>query len=211
MPCCLMVQFAQGVARRVDLAGLMVAHGFTCRRKTVGRRPNWRYWEQWKPVKIDNVDEKRYSISNMGRVQRERWRSVKASGIVYIAKKRLMSIGLRDSSAIVCLRDNDGKAISRNVKTLVADSWLQPRTGARVILIDKSDPFDCSLSNIKEKGVQSQKAHRLTEEQVKEIKVALLTPYTGQITDLSHKYKISHQTISAIKRGKLWKEINIDK
>jgi len=49
----------------------------------------------------------------------------------------------------------------------------------------------------------------LSVEEVIEIKKALQHYYRGQVTDLSHFYKVDKRIISNIKRGNRWSHIQI--
>jgi hypothetical protein len=50
---------------------------------------------------------------------------------------------------------------------------------------------------------------KLTPEEVKEIKIALLNPFYGLITQLAKKYNVSDVTIHDIKTGRNWSHLKI--
>lgn len=55
-------------------------------------------------------------------------------------------------------------------------------------------------------GTKPERTHsKLTEEAVREIRSA--PRYRGLISDLARKYGVVHQTISDVRRGKLWKSV----
>jgi len=56
---------------------------------------------------------------------------------------------------------------------------------------------------------EKQHTQKLSAENAKEIKIALLTPYLGINKDLSIKYGVNKSTISQIKNNLIWSHIKI--
>jgi hypothetical protein len=52
--------------------------------------------------------------------------------------------------------------------------------------------------------------HKLSDDEVDEIKKALKYYYRGQLKDLAHFYKVDPATISDIKRGLTWSHVEVD-
>lgn len=64
---------------------------------------------------------------------------------------------------------------------------------------------------IKKRHIYGEKAwqHKLSEQEVIEIKKALQYPYIGINNDLAKFYQVNHRTISSIKNGITWSHVQI--
>jgi len=170
---------------------------------------NWKSKERWKPIKgYEGI----YSVSNMGRIKRH-WH--RRAGVPnkrkYKTTPKLLKVNANKSHSHpkVKLRTLEGVTKSFDVKYLVADAWLKPRRGGRVVY-KSDDVFDCSVYNLKEIGVVKEKnAAKLTIEQVKEIKQTLLDSLNirGVKARIAKQYDISPATITRISKSERWEEI----
>ena len=66
-----------------------------------------------------------------------------------------------------------------------------------------------SSNQIDKSYINSHAKQKLTAEQVKEIKMALLNPYIGINNDLAKKYNVEPSRISYIRTGRDWSHLKI--
>jgi hypothetical protein len=96
-------------------------------------------------------------------------------------------IGALDSNLDICHKCNNPSCV--NPEHLRQDTTL-------------SNVIDCIYAKRRYKQI-------LSVEEVIQIKKELQHYYRGQCKDLAHFYKVSQETISAIKSGRSWTHINI--
>lgn len=173
----------------------------------MGRPKDWKKKEKWRYVEGHG---KWYSVSNMGRVRSNMIKRVGGAKRKRTVSRKLLKPGVSHGVAhtnLYCL-DRDMKPKNVQIKDLVADHWLRPRTpGAKVYLVDTTDLLDCSVYNIRERNSTRNRNQKLTIDEIREIKMALQNYKRGDIAALARKYRVSESAVQRIKTGERWADV----
>ena len=124
-----------------------------------------------------------------------------------------VAVKTNNNCARVNLTDRKGNRKQVLLKNIVADAWLRPRTpGGRVYFKDPTQPLNCSVSNLKEKG-KVRGNQKLSERNVLDI-IELRRAANGKrgiVVEIAKLYKVHKSTISDIFYGKNWKRLTYRK
>lgn len=164
--------------------------------------------EEWRPV-VGYED--RYSVSSEGRIRIDfGWNKGKMFKQQPIAMGNYL--GVRLSRA--------GKATNLRVATLVCESFIGPKPGPgyevnhkngqhrdnraeNLEWVTKREQEDHAIANDLHKFGEQHHAHKLTEQEVREIRAAP----RGARLNLDVKYGVSKSTIVAIRTRHTWKRV----
>lgn len=163
---------------------------------------DWRKKEKWKPLPEYNEV---YLISNMGRVKRARSRKKSA---------KLLNPTLDTGNRIsVRFTHPETKVVRKyNLKDVVARLFLRPRplSGNRIVLKDKDDIFNISVSNLKELGRKKKANTKLSEDEKEYIlkRWNEMSYKWGLKRRLAEELEVHWDTIHNIITGRQWKRDN---
>lgn len=173
--------------------------------------------EEWRSV--DGYFTGIYSVSNLGRIRRDKQCQGTQTG--FMPK---LFIGTDGYLYVVLSLSSQQRRYS--VQSLVIRAFIgPPPTGHNINHVDGVKTNN-RLSNLEyvtfsrnskhafEIGLSPQGGNhgisKLTNQQVKEIKQALSTAKHGDQAKLARQYKVNDTVISKIKRGEIWRHINLD-
>lgn len=172
---------------------------------------NWKQKEKWVPIR---GYERFYEVSQMGRVRttgRVRY-PVSAVFKRHRIKRRLMRACVTPShpNPKIGLRNADGVRKFYDLKYIVANHHLRPRTGALVDYIDPLNKEDCSIYNLRERGSNDKRYNaKFRKKDVARLKQTLLDEWgqRGVRARLAREFNVSKSIITLICKGERWADI----
>jgi hypothetical protein len=170
----------------------------------MARPKTWQRKEKWR--QIDGFDG-RYSVSNMGRVKRNK---IEFSDAISFKKTFIIKPKLTRGSAEVGLYTKDKKRKWHRVKNLVGKHWLGIENPFKVRIRDKTKPFDCSIYNIKNDLTKNRITNAIiNKKQAQEIKQIIIATEGSNLnkSKIARIYNISEASITLISQGKRWGNI----
>lgn len=156
--------------------------------------------EVWKRIQ---GYERLYEISNKGRVRSrivKRWSKKRNRK----RTRKLITPIITANRAKVGLYNEKGERKWHQLKDLVATHWLRPRIpGAKIRLIDKSHPEDCSISNLRYLHINTKQSQKLNEEELTHITEILKENDFGKtkrglVAQLARMFEVSKDTVRII-------------
>jgi DNA-binding Xre family transcriptional regulator len=167
-----------------------------------------------------------YQVSSLGRVKSLARVITRSTGADYSVIERILKTANNPSGYEVAILSTNGKMYPVTVHRLVAKAFIPNPENKETINHKNGVKTDNRVSNLEWHtrsenvkhaydvlGVPTMKGEKnasskLTDQQVREIKTALLDEKVNQ-AELSRKYKVGKSTINRIKFNTHWKHITI--
>jgi hypothetical protein len=156
------------------------------------KRQGKRNTEQWKALKYPGLGH--YQVSNRGR-----FRKVVGKNRYRLSYPNAISTG--NYNLRVKVYYDTGKESHLILKTIVADHWLRPRTGALLTYLD-GNARNCDVRNLREKGVKRYKNQRMIPDLLVKVRAFLAEDSDwGSQKRACKLFDLNKSTVSLIARG----------